>query len=212
MASPLLSPQAAAVLTLIAIAAYGGLHSLTASLWAKARARRALGPTGWRLYRLAYNLVGGITFLPILAIPAIQPGPRLYLVAAPWSWLMLALRAAGVAIVALGLLQTDVWHFLGLRQLVQAEGDRPARMVTTGLYRHVRHPLYTGGLLFLWATPLMTTTLLALIVGASAYLVVGSYFEERRLLTEYGQAYADYQRRVPRLLPRLIRRAGAPAR
>jgi protein-S-isoprenylcysteine O-methyltransferase Ste14 len=53
----------------------------------------------------------------------------------------------------------------------------------------------------------MTTTLLALYAAFSLYLYVGSLFEERRLLAEFGQAYEDYQRRVPRLMPRIGRRA-----
>lgn len=196
-----LSPAAAATLTLLGILLYGAFHSLTASRRAKARVAATIGPGPARLYRLIYNLLGGITFLPILALAAIQPGPRLYLIPAPWSWPMLALQALGAGIVGLGLLQTDVWHFLGLRQLVEAEDRGPPRLVTTGLYRIVRHPLYTGGLLFLWATPVMTSTLLALVVGVSAYLVVGSVFEERRLLAEFGDEYAAYRRKVPRLFP-----------
>jgi protein-S-isoprenylcysteine O-methyltransferase Ste14 len=76
-------------------------------------------------------------------------------------------------------------------------------LVTTGLYRHVRHPLYTAGLAFLWLSPVMTTTLMALYAGLSVYLYVGSLFEERRLQAEFGPAYAEYQKRVPRLFPRL---------
>jgi protein-S-isoprenylcysteine O-methyltransferase Ste14 len=74
--------------------------------------------------------------------------------------------------------------------------------VTSGLYRWVRHPLYTLGLAFLWLTPVMTTSLLAFNVGMSVYAVIGSIFEERRLLAEFGTAYLEYRRRVPRLLPR----------
>ncbi len=196
-----LSPAAAAILTLLGILIYGAFHSLTATRRVKAWVVATLGPGPARLYRLVYNLLGGITFVPILALAAIQPGPRLYLIPAPGSWLMIAAQALGAGIVALGLLQTDVWHFLGLRQMVEPERQGSPRLVTTGLYRVVRHPLYTGGLLFLWATPVMTTTLLALVAGVSAYLVVGSVFEEKRLLAEFGDEYAAYCRRVPRLLP-----------
>jgi protein-S-isoprenylcysteine O-methyltransferase Ste14 len=44
---------------------------------------------------------------------------------------------------------------------------------------------------------------LVLVVGLSTYLVVGLIFEERALLRIFGDAYADYQRRVPMLIPRL---------
>jgi len=198
-----MTPAVAALLTFVAAAAYAALHSLLASRWAKARVRRLAGATGSRFYRLGYNMIGAITLLPVLAIPAIQPGPVLYVLPRPLSWLFLSGQAAAAVVVLAGLLQTDVWHFLGLRQLTEDSGDRPARFVTSGLYRHVRHPLYSAGLAFLWLTPLMTTTLLVLYAGLSLYLYIGSRFEERRLLVEFGQAYANYQQSVPRLIPRL---------
>jgi protein-S-isoprenylcysteine O-methyltransferase Ste14 len=192
-------------LALAGVAAYSLLHSALAGLRVKAAARRLLGPLSDRYYRLVFNVLGIVTFLPVLAVPIVFPGRRLYVVPWPWSGLMMAGQLAAILVVAIGLLQTDVWHFLGLRQLSGPLESRPATLVTGGLYRHVRHPLYTAGLAFLWLTPIMTTTLLALYAGLSVYLYVGSLFEERRLLAEFGQAYADYQRRVPRLIPRLFR-------
>jgi len=54
------------------------------------------------------------------------------------------------------------------------------------LHRFVRHPLYSAAFLILWG---------------SVYLVVGSHFEERFLERLYGDAYADYRRRVPAFVP-----------
>ncbi len=190
-------------LALAGVAVYSLVHSALASLRAKAIARRLLGPAADRIYRFAYNLVGALTLIPVLVIPIAFPGAELYVVAWPWSGFMLGGQLAAVLVVLIGLLQTDVWHFLGVRQLTTSAGDRPARFVTSGLYRYVRHPLYTAGLVFLWLTPIMTTTLLALYACLSIYLYVGSLFEERRLRTEFGPGYAEYQKRVPRLIPRL---------
>jgi protein-S-isoprenylcysteine O-methyltransferase Ste14 len=61
--------------------------------------------------------------------------------------------------------------------------------------------LYAFGLLVLWLVPRMTWNLLALDIGLSAYILIGARFEERKLLREYGPAYADYMRRTPMLLP-----------
>lgn len=198
-----MTPIAAAALTLLATTAYAALHSLLATLGAKARARQLLGPFADRIYRLGYNVIGAVTLLPVVAIPALQPGPVLYRIPGPFLWIFLAGQAAAAVLIAIGILHTGAWHFVGLRQLVEPAQGAESRLVTTGLYRYVRHPLYTAGLLFLWLTPIMTTTLLALYLSLSVYLYVGSLFEERRLLVEFGDAYADYQRRVPRLVPRL---------
>ena len=89
-----------------------------------------------------------------------------------------------------------------LRQAI-ASPEPPTRLTTDGLYRHVRHPLYSAGFVFLWLTPVMTSTLLALFACLSLYLYIGSVFEEQRLVAEFGPAYQDYRRRVPRLVPRL---------
>jgi protein-S-isoprenylcysteine O-methyltransferase Ste14 len=58
------------------------------------------------------------------------------------------------------------------------------------------------GILFIWLTPAMTMNLLTLYVLTTLYFVVGSVHEEHRLLDEFGAAYRDYQRQVPRLIPR----------
>ena len=185
------------------MALYGAFHSLLASPPVKGLARRWLGTPGTRLYRLSYNLVATLTLLPVLAVPAASPGTVLYRLNGAWAVAALTGQAIALVLLAIGVLQTDVWHFLGLRQLVESEPQGSPRLMVKGLYRWVRHPLYTAGLLFLWLTPLMTTSILAFNLSMSAYIAIGSVFEERRLMTEFGPAYAEYQRRVPRLIPGL---------
>lgn len=136
-----------------------------------------------------------------MAILAAWPGTVLYRVEWPWIILTSIGQLAAVILLLLGLLQTDVWHFIGVRQLLQPAEQQPSRLVVTGIYRWVRHPLYTAGLLFIWLTPVMTTSVLALNLGLSLYIYIGSIFEERRLLAEFGQAYQDYRTCVPRLIP-----------
>jgi protein-S-isoprenylcysteine O-methyltransferase Ste14 len=90
---------------------------------------------------------------------------------------------------------------LGLQQLYRPENIKTQKLVIRGLYRWVRHPLYTTGLLFIWLAPVMTINLLALIFSLSLYLVVGAHVEERKLILEFGQTYRDYQERTPMLIP-----------
>jgi protein-S-isoprenylcysteine O-methyltransferase Ste14 len=47
----------------------------------------------------------------------------------------------------------------------------------------------------------MTLNLLTTYILFSFYFYIGSFFEERRLLAEFGAAYQAYQQRVPRLIP-----------
>jgi protein-S-isoprenylcysteine O-methyltransferase Ste14 len=200
----------------LAFAAYAAVHSLLATRGAKRAAERAFGSFGRRAYRLAYNVFGAASLVPVLAIVAFDPGPLVYRFPPPWSALALLGQAAAVLAMGWTLFVTDPLHFVGLRQILHPDAvpsrqpadtslqpaDRP-RLVVSGPYRWVRHPLYSFALVFLWLTPVMTTSLLALYVCFSLYLYVGSLFEERRLEAEFGEAYREYRSQVPRLVPRV---------
>ncbi len=77
--------------------------------------------------------------------------------------------------------------------------DRPVPV--SGPYRWVRHPLYSCAITIVWLFPSMTVNRAALFAVTSLYFYLGSFPEERKLVQEFGQAYQEYQRRVPRLIP-----------
>jgi methanethiol S-methyltransferase len=189
---------------------WGFLHSLLASLKVKALFLSWFGEYSRRFYRLAYNLLAGLSFLPVLAIAAFTPDRRLYLIPLPWSVLMVVGELMAVAMLVVGIRQTDVWEFLGLRQLaVAAAGAGPdsqrekprGNLVTSGLYRYVRHPLYSAGVAFIWLIPLMTVNVLAINLALSIYIVIGAYFEEHKLMQEFGLEYSDYAAVTPMFVP-----------
>lgn len=196
--------QTAPWIIFLAVVLYSVVHSWLASLAVKAWARRRYGELAKRLYRFAYNVFAVLSLLPVLALPALLPDQRLYSVPMPWALLLMGIQLLAVGALGVGLLQTGLWSFLGLQQLTgRREMGEDDQLVVSGLYRWVRHPLYTAGLVFLWATPIMTRNLLSLYAGLSAYLVVGAIVEERKLLAIFGEAYARYQERTPMLVPRL---------
>ncbi len=187
-------------LILLAMLIYGGLHSALASLAVKAHTRKWFGAAADRWFRVVYNLVAALTLLPVLALPVLLVDEPLYSTPSPWN--LVAMSGQFLALVGLvaGLLQTGATSFLGLRQLLEPD-QAPPRLVTSGLYRYVRHPLYTAGLLFIWLIPEMTYNLLALNIGITAYVLLGALVEERKLLSEFGEAYAAYRRNTPMLIP-----------
>jgi protein-S-isoprenylcysteine O-methyltransferase Ste14 len=77
-------------------------------------------------------------------------------------------------------------------------------VVETGLYARVRHPRYLGMMLNYLGAALLTgaTRLGALVAVFIGLAVLVTELEERELLSRLGEPYADYRRRVPRLLPR----------
>ncbi len=188
----------------LAIAAWGLVHSWLASPGVNARVRDALGPQYARLFRLAYNVFAVLSFTPILVWVGLDPGPLLYAVPAPWLYLMLAGQAAAAFCLVIAVLQTDAAAFLGLRQVLQ--GESPSTMQTGGFYRWVRHPLYLFALIILWLTPFMTLNMLAAYIALSAYLVIGAIFEERKLVREFGAQYEAYRLRTPMFIPISLRK------
>lgn len=190
------------ILISLATLAYAAIHSWTATLGMKAWAQRRFGLAADRWYRLAYNIFAGISFLPILALLVILPDTQLYMIPFPWVILTSIGQLLAVWIIILGIWQADAGSFLGLRQISgKSEPTQTSELIISGLYRWVRHPLYTGGLLLIWLTPVLSVNLLTLFICLSIYLVVGAHFEEKRLVHEFGDAYRKYQSQVPMLLP-----------
>jgi methanethiol S-methyltransferase len=191
------------LLLVLASILWGIVHSLTASHRAKEIAARLFGKArSDRFYRFGYNIFSAITILPILALLALLPDQFLYSIPAPWLYLTLALQALAALTALVGVLQTGVWEFIGLGQLFREKQSEPARLTIHGLYRYVRHPLYSASLIILWLTPEMTLNRLTLWVIFSLYFIIGAYFEEKKLLREFGQQYADYKAQTPMLIPR----------
>lgn len=191
----------APLIILAAVGVYGLLHSFLAALGTKESTRHWFGPTADRWYRLVYNLVAVITLLPVLALPALLPDRQLYVIPAPWIYLTGALQLLALAALGVGLLQTGALHFLGLEQVFKKPSVEQRRMVTGGMYRWVRHPLYTAGLVLIWFIPVMTVNLFALNAGLTIYLITGTIFEERKLVREFGDEYLEYREQIPMLVP-----------
>lgn len=182
--------------------AWAGAHSFLASLRVKRWVRRVFGVSVDRWYRATYVLFALASFAPIPLLFLTLPDRTLYIVPAPWRWLMVLGQVVGAVGAAVAILQTGVFHFVGLAQMFagQPEGGEPLQV--SGLYCYVRHPGYFCGLLVIWLTPVMTVNLSVLYVLFTLYFYVGSMHEETRLVVEFGEAYEEYQRHVPRLIPR----------
>lgn len=187
-------------LTLIALAwlGYGALHSWLASARLKhwlARRWPALMPG----YRLAYNGLASALLLPPLFLTWRHEG------AALWHWPTWLAWPAAIAALA-GFLWSLRWYdgldFIGLRQWRsrRPDGTDHEKLSLSPLHRHVRHPWYSLGLLLLWTRDLNAAWLVAAL-AVTAYIVVGSRLEERKLVDLYGDAYRRYQARVPGLVP-----------
>jgi methanethiol S-methyltransferase len=187
---------------ILAVLLWGFIHSLLATLWVKERMRRLLGPAAYRFYRLVYNLLAVISFIPVLGLAWLTEDKRLYTVPLPWSLLMGLGELLAMAALWAGFRQTSGLEFIGLSQLGSPDPEAPVTgLVTGGLYKVVRHPLYSAGLAFIWLFPVMTSNMLAIDIGLTVYVIIGAILEERKLVHAFGQAYRDYQAVTPMLIP-----------
>jgi protein-S-isoprenylcysteine O-methyltransferase Ste14 len=178
------------------------VHSLLASLPFKNWTQRVFGDGADRWYRLAFNAFAAITILPLFPMLAFLPNRRLYVVPAPWRWLMVGGQVLALAGLVGSFLQAGVFHFLGLAQLFVQQPAQTGSLEVRGFYCYMRHPNYLFSILLLWLTPSMTVNLLTVYILITLYFYIGSFHEEKRLLAEFGDAYRDYQQQVPRLIPR----------
>ncbi len=185
----------------LAIFVWGFIHSLTASLQFKAYVHRKIGPISDRYYRLGYNLFTSLSLAIVLILAAFTPDQTLYVVTFPWVILLIVIEFLALFALMVGLWQTDILDFLGARQLRESRRRPPSRLVTNGLYHYVRHPLYSSGLILIWALPLMTARLLVVDLALTVYIVIGAYFEERKLRQKFSNEYTDYAAVTPMFIP-----------
>ena len=136
-----------------------------------------------------------------------------------------AARAAVFVVYAVGWLTVFATTFLinhsdlfGLRQVWLAFRGlpyTPLRFTTPGPYRLVRHPLYVGWFMVFWAAPTMTAAHLLFAVGTTAYILIAIQLEEHDLIQSLGEAYREYRKEVPALIPftrkRVARNGETPA-
>lgn len=82
--------------------------------------------------------------------------------------------------------------------------EKTSALVTTGIYRHIRHPLYGSLLLLTWGLFFKQPFSLfgiSLALIASSFLALTAIIEEQENRAYFGEAYVTYQRSTKRFLP-----------
>lgn len=184
---------------------YFFMHSFLADLKVKDFFYNSLS-ISHQAYRLLYNIfaLGGLTALTIFSMRAadytFQP-----------SYLTFAIGcimiAAGGRIMFLSAKAFDLPEFLGLKPFKESKtGAAEAGLIQTGLYRYVRHPLYSGTLLFsvglFFIYPIIGLGIF--LACMAVYIPVGIHSEEKKLIEEYGEEYLIYKKKVKSLIPGVL--------
>ncbi|MBG0770062.1 MAG: isoprenylcysteine carboxylmethyltransferase family protein [Anaerolineaceae bacterium] len=194
------------ILVFLAMAAWGGLHSVLASFAAKRFAEKIFGPKANRYYRLFFVFASVVTLVPVLALTVFLPSRLLWVIPAPWLFLTMVIQFVALVLLVATALETDVMVFAGIRQALHPNQTYEDTLVVKGFYRYVRHPLYFFSIIIFWFFPFMTDLMAAFFLAGTLYFMIGTIPEERKLLETFGEAYRQYRREVPWLIPHLKRK------
>lgn len=179
------------------------VHSALISLCAVNYLQKWMGPA-FRYYRLFYNAVALVTFIPIAAYERSLGGSWIF----RWEGAAVLGRACLLFVAAVlfvgGARHYDLRRFIGLRQLGEQTRKKglagTGHLHTTGILGATRHPWYAGAIALVWTRDIDGAVLVTNAI-VTAYILVGTILEERKLVAEYGAEYRAYQKRVPMLLP-----------
>jgi protein-S-isoprenylcysteine O-methyltransferase Ste14 len=114
-----------------------------------------------------------------------------------------ALGLVGLVVVVLGL-ALAVWArlYLGRNWGMPMTQKADPELVTTGPYRTIRHPIYTGIILAMVGTAIaISVYALILVVVLGGYFVYSARMEERFLADEFPNSYPQYRHSTKMLIP-----------
>ena len=156
-----------------------------------------------RWYRPVYVIIAALTFGAIIYYQLSIPAELLYKIN---SASLITGSVIGVSGI-IRMVYCIVKYFSlisGLNSLLFKNSN--SKLLTTGLHRYVRHPLYFGTFLFIWgmfiALPYLSWLISSTII--TIYTLIGIRYEEAILMDQYGDSYKEYKRTVPMILPRKL--------
>ena len=170
------------------------------SLLARERAKRVVAQfIPARFERSLYVWVASLLAIAMCALWQPVAG-WVYRIEGAWRVIFWSVQATGLVITIHGARVISALELAGIHQASGRVTGGPLEIV--GPFRAVRHPIYLGWILMVFATPAMTANRLLFAVVSSAYLILAIPWEEKSLVAVHGARYREYQRAVRwRVLP-----------
>jgi len=183
---------------------YCSLHSYLISIRFTNMMMRLL-KNYYAFYRLSYVLISVILLFPIINITAELDNDIIITYTLPWSIVRYALIIFSLLIFFKAFIfDYDALSFFGIRQIMNFKKKKtinPAEGIKkSGLLGIIRHPMYFALIIFLWCQTFRLSDIVANTV-LTAYIIIGTKLEERKLVLEFGASYIQYQKEVPMLIP-----------
>jgi protein-S-isoprenylcysteine O-methyltransferase Ste14 len=177
---------------------YFFIHSLLASNRVKRFAEQNI-PTIFTYYRIIFNLIA-VAGLLIMVNITLSDRKLLFDINSAIKIISFILFFSGLTVLGIASKTFDLKEFIGLKK---HQLNAQNKLVTKGIYKYVRHPLYTGTILvtvgcFLY---LPTLSVMVFLVLTFIYIEIGSRLEEQKLIEEFGNDYIEYCKTVKRYFP-----------
>ena len=187
--------------------AWCALHSFLLSGFVKTRIKNVMGRK-YGYYRLAFSIFSILSLLPVIYFQLRLEERVLFAWPWPWSLIKYGMYAAALLFFYKGAQVYDLQYMLGLKQIQlmrQGKKEGPVYFTAKGILGYVRHPWYSGAILFVLAFGAITDVSLVSKTVLILYIIIGTLLEENRLISEIGEPYLTYREKVPMFIPwRLI--------
>ena len=183
---------------------YCVVHSLFASIRVKIYFKKKSGYL-FRYYRLFYSIFATLTLVMLLIYQYSFQSVKLI-----QSLVVKYIAVLILVIPGLWIMLISIFKYFrllsGIRSLYESVPSVKLRI--DGIHKYVRHPLYTGTVVFIWGLflifPFLNNLIAVLVI--TLYVLVGIGLEEKKLLLEFGDSYEAYRAKVPMLIPDLKKR------
>ena len=189
------------ILLALSWAIFYSLHSILASSKLKRILEVKLGKA-YKWYRLFYSFLSAVLFLGIVIQSLFIPNQILLPKSPLLTYVGYMMAALGTIVSLKATKQISLSSFIGINpDPLSKTGEK---LITTGWYARIRHPLYFGLILIFLGYFLVAGTITSGIhlLYLLVYLPFGIYFEEQNLIALFGDDYRDYQQKVPSVFPR----------
>ena len=188
------------------IAAWG-VYFIVHSIWASSAFKGWISqyiPILKSWYRVIYNFFAIVLLIPVFWIYKNQAHnvtlfePELMLKIIGYIGILV-----GLYLGKIGFKNYSLNEFIGIYQLNNHHEFHPTVLNTDGLNGVVRHPLYFAGIVIMWSYFLTSPAPNLLITNLflTVYLYIGTLFEEKKLIAEFGGVYIRYKQDVSMLIP-----------
>ncbi|CAN5358788.1 hypothetical protein BH09BAC2_BH09BAC2_21790 [soil metagenome] len=181
---------------------YCAVHSLLASAIVK-RFFATVMHGGFVYYRICYSVFAFLTLAAILWFEFNMHSLLLF------SYHGRYIAGAILGVPGLLIMAITIRIYFYELSGIQAIQNKSAQITLqqNGLHKYMRHPLYSGTLLLVWGLFIMMPQVNHMIACTiiTLYTLAGIQPEEKKLIAEYGQQYIEYKKRVPMLIPHLLK-------